>query len=135
MNSANPPAPPPDYPPLDVGGEKALRINLSKEQSQAIKAELSLIADGQKIIFQPFMDPDNELARQQREKIAQVKNENTGAFPWVRGAYDGLTKREYFAAMAMQGLCAGGIASGITGIAVNAIHLADATLAELEKTK
>lgn len=45
--------------------------------------------------------------------------------------YDGLTKREYFAAMAMQGLCANYLREGVTGwgvetYAVEAVALADA---------
>lgn len=62
--------------------------------------------------------------------------------------YDGLTKREYFAAMAMQGLCKDGAWSqkvqqqceskGVTssqGIAYYAVDLADALIEALNKTK
>lgn len=35
-----------------------------------------------------------------------MTNPNETAYPRMRGFLDGLTKREYFAAMAMQGLCA-----------------------------
>lgn len=51
----------------------------------------------------------------------------------------GLTKREYFAAMAMQGILAGGAyymeQSEQNGIAEDSTRLADALLAELDKTK
>lgn len=50
-----------------------------------------------------------------------------------------LTKREYFAAMAMQGLCADPITRKLSGphakaVAADAIEIADALIAELEKT-
>lgn len=44
----------------------------------------------------------------------------------------GLTKREYFAAMAMQGLATNWSKSNME-IAANAVEIADALLAELEK--
>lgn len=48
---------------------------------------------------------------------------------------DGLTKRELFAAMAMQGMCAHHATwhEGPEGIAVQAARVADALLAELAK--
>lgn len=47
----------------------------------------------------------------------------------------GLTKREHFAAMAMQGLCGANDCAGWTQdeIAVSAVQIADALLAELAK--
>ena len=48
----------------------------------------------------------------------------------------GLSKREYFAAMAMQGMLASGISernSGPVSLAMSAVEQADALLAELEK--
>jgi hypothetical protein len=47
---------------------------------------------------------------------------------------EGLTKREYFAGLAMQGLLAGN-AIFQSDIPENAVRLADKMLAELEKTK
>ena len=54
---------------------------------------------------------------------------------------NGLTKREYFAGLAMQGICASPFqpeASGASAMqqdAANAVKMADALLAELERTK
>jgi len=52
----------------------------------------------------------------------------------------GLTKREYFAAMAMQGICASPFAPDIKNVSQamasdvkNAVKMADALLAELKK--
>ena len=48
----------------------------------------------------------------------------------------GLTKREYFAAMAMQGILSGtGRRYSDDGVAGESIKLADALLSELEKTE
>ena len=59
------------------------------------------------------------------------------AYPWGEHgtALGGLTKREYFAALAMQGCCAAGEYSTATDeqIAGYAVELADALLAELSK--
>ena len=46
----------------------------------------------------------------------------------------GLTKREYFAAMALQGLCAQGGYGSPETIATDAVGYADSLSAELEKT-
>jgi hypothetical protein len=46
---------------------------------------------------------------------------------------EGLTKREHFAGLAMQGLLAGSSGLGDGECALNAIHYADALLKELEK--
>ena len=49
---------------------------------------------------------------------------------------DGLTKREYFAAMAMQGLCANSITGSHnkpSNLAIDAVMYADALLKELDK--
>ena len=53
-----------------------------------------------------------------------------------QGVQDGLTKREYFAGLAMQGLCANYLRENITGWDVNtyakeSVELADALLKEL----
>ena len=45
----------------------------------------------------------------------------------------GLTKREYFAAMAMQGLCAINAPMEIKDIAVWSTHMADALIEQLNK--
>lgn len=47
----------------------------------------------------------------------------------------GLTKREYFAAMAMQGLAANPDPISTSGIARIAVSLADALIAELNKAE
>lgn len=61
-------------------------------------------------------------------------NSNQMAFPLsnLDGVWaEGLTKRELFAAMAMQGLCTGSIPSPY--LAADAVAYADAVLAELQK--
>lgn len=72
-----------------------------------------------------------------------MNNADRPAFPadtdrLPSGAY-GLTKREYFAALAMQGLLAGsnwpGVVIGPCQIADHAVEFADALLAELDKPK
>ena len=69
---------------------------------------------------------------------------NDPAFPIVSSTGDprdgvycanGLTKREYFAAKAMQGLLADPSISEITGIAETAVTLADMLIAALEERK
>lgn len=71
-------------------------------------------------------------------------NANDTAFPLIeedenkvqRSVSQGLTKREYFAGLAMQGLCA-----GLTGnekvatLAPLAVSIADALISELNKSK
>lgn len=47
----------------------------------------------------------------------------------------GLTKREQFAMAAMQGFCASSDYMSFTAIATDAVAVADALLAELERTK
>ena len=50
----------------------------------------------------------------------------------------GLTKREHFAALAMQGLCASSIPGnhhGFQNLAAEAVQYADALIAELHKAK
>ena len=62
---------------------------------------------------------------------------NPGEFAADGMNVDGLTKREYFAAMAMQGLIASWGQHDVTDfgeIASDAVLAADALLAELEKT-
>ena len=51
--------------------------------------------------------------------------------PWLKG----LTKREYFAAMALQGLLPTNISQSIEEDAKNAVKLADILIEELNKTK
>lgn len=79
-----------------------------------------------------------------------MSNANEPAYPAIetRPAYDddrnlyaatysvgGLTKREYFAAMAMQGLCyQSPVSWSSRNIAAVAVQNADAILAELERT-
>ena len=67
-----------------------------------------------------------------------MDNGNESAFPshgtMGEVAYQGVTKREYFAAMAMQGFCAAPDATGkYTDYARDAVRTADALLAELAK--
>lgn len=69
-----------------------------------------------------------------------MKNENEPAFPLVelvspdRDVYYGLTKREYFAGLAMQGMLAKGVDTVlIKPVAIDAVRYADALLAELER--
>ena len=71
------------------------------------------------------------------EKGNEMKNANTPVNPvtTLMGSYLGVTKREYFAAMAMQGFisagCQGMPPSGT--VADYAVEYADALLAELDK--
>jgi hypothetical protein len=64
---------------------------------------------------------------------------NTPAFPALYGqtnGADGLTKREYFAALAMQGLCANSIPGShryFQMMAIDAVAHADALIAELAR--
>jgi hypothetical protein len=82
-------------------------------------------------------------------------NGNEPAFPIpasdLTGSYDaaqGLTKREHFAAMAMQSMCAGPGAEMVASrdgrydetnwkeiVAMNAVEFADALIAELNRSK
>jgi hypothetical protein len=71
-----------------------------------------------------------------------MNNADKSAFPAdaerMRGVDLGLTKREYFAAKAMQGMCAGahwapGTLINEDEMAGDAVAIADATLAELAK--
>lgn len=75
-----------------------------------------------------------------------MENGKQGAFASMNEfeRQEGLTKREYFAALAMQGLLAnqnggkqkgGGMTFSPVGISELAVLHADATLAELEKTE
>ena len=66
-----------------------------------------------------------------------MKNSDESAFPIVaeHGNYIfGLTKREYFAAMAMQGICANNVNyhADPAKASIDAIRLADELLKELE---
>jgi hypothetical protein len=62
-----------------------------------------------------------------------MKNSDAPAYPdnWD-AKLPGLTKREYFAAMAMQGLLANAT-MGTTFVAEDSVSVADALLKELEK--
>lgn len=65
-----------------------------------------------------------------------MKNES--AFPIIDGIKPeyGLTKREYFAGLAMQGILAGAFGQGTTGQCVElSVEYADALLEELAKEK
>ncbi len=69
------------------------------------------------------------------EQRPNMTNADKTAFP-ITDAHcgEGMTRREYFTAMALSGLCADSHTAK-SDIARNAVELADATLAELEKTK
>lgn len=71
-----------------------------------------------------------------------MKNADMPAMPVVEfddnvGSKDGLTKREYFAAMAMQGILSSvleqGVDVGRDQVAIDSVRMADALLAELER--
>lgn len=72
-----------------------------------------------------------------------MKNGNQPIYPSQNWAQKGLTKREYFAAMAMQGLIANSrldaekaVSIGTANtIAWDAVKCADALLSELDKTE
>lgn len=74
-----------------------------------------------------------------------IKNGDLPAMPLERGAEIGssfnaaetygLTKREQFAMVMAQGLCASGDYTSFTAVATDAVVAADALLAELERTK
>ncbi len=63
-----------------------------------------------------------------------MTNADKMAFPGTAEMNDGLTKREWMAGMALQGLCAASL-TALQDISDKAIMLADETLAKLEKTK
>ena len=63
---------------------------------------------------------------------------NDCSFPVIAGNYlvdSGLTKREYFAAMAMQGLLSHYGTSYSVQNTMEAVYMADALIEELNKTK
>lgn len=66
-----------------------------------------------------------------------MTNPNDNAFGFsadrLAGEYPGLTKREYFAAMAMQGLCAEDHSKECKTVALWSVGMADALIAELNK--
>ena len=68
-------------------------------------------------------------------KDAESKNGRLGAFPYVdalKNSQPGLTKREYFAIMALQGLCAGRTEYEKPGANIKqAVELADQLLEAL----
>lgn len=71
-------------------------------------------------------------------RLEHVKHGNFSEARYVWETHGGLTKREYFAAMAMQGMLASGISernSGPVSLAMSAVEQADALIAELEKQK
>lgn len=75
-----------------------------------------------------------------------MENKDQPAFPNFKDVMDsetyypiGLTKKEHFASLAMQGLCANYLRENVTGwdaktYAIEAVLLADALLNELSKT-
>lgn len=65
----------------------------------------------------------------------EITTGNTKPFNNVMDTFGGLTKREYFAAMALNGLCSAPKMRDAETEACLAVKLADALLAELEKTK
>ena len=73
--------------------------------------------------------------------MSEIKNGDKCAYPlpdavmdedYKHGTIDGLTKREYFAGLAMQGLLSGNRLL-MSNAAVEAVKIADSLLAELEK--
>ena len=68
-----------------------------------------------------------------------MKNSDKPAYPVkiaseMLSEINGLTKREYFAAMAMQGICSHNLANWSNGdIVINAVDIADELLKQLEK--
>lgn len=67
-----------------------------------------------------------------------MKNSDCSAFPSKPDGFPeefGLTKREYFAAMALQGLCAKYGSAVYKQSAASALFMADALLKELERDK
>jgi hypothetical protein len=76
--------------------------------------------------------------------MAQETKPTDGAFAtllrWEPHVQHGLTKREYFAAIALQGLLAGDTTPGVwivkdTNITSTAVEFADKLIEELNKTK
>ena len=66
----------------------------------------------------------------------KTENKDLPAFPFVVdecNLEDGLTKREYFAGLAMQGILADGQTGKLKLIAEDAVKVADALLEELSK--
>jgi hypothetical protein len=63
-----------------------------------------------------------------------MTNPNDSIHNSEQGTNDGLTKREYFAAMAMQGLCGNSTYAGnVEGHVELAVRLADGLITELNK--
>jgi hypothetical protein len=66
-----------------------------------------------------------------------MDNKNKAIFPTTKDSTNGLSKREYFAAMAMNGYCVGKLNNyegySVDSIARWSVSLADALLKELEK--
>lgn len=56
-------------------------------------------------------------------------------FAWGEGASFGLTKREYFAALAMQSFCSTYNGSRLEILAKDAVNAADALIEELNKER
>lgn len=63
----------------------------------------------------------------------QIVGHGNDCFSVAHSEYGGLTKREYFAAMAMQGLLAQNGYDRFDSLAIDAVQQADALLEELEK--
>ena len=71
-----------------------------------------------------------------------TNRKDCSAFPGPSGSdkYTGLTIREHFASLALQGLCANYLRENVSGwsnktYAVEAVSLADALIEELERTE
>lgn len=64
----------------------------------------------------------------------KMQNENM-AFPKARYSEGGITKREYFAAMALQGLLSRNDPAPPDNLAMEAFRFADAMLLETEKKR
>jgi hypothetical protein len=63
-----------------------------------------------------------------------ISEETTNRIDYGVSIYTGLTKREYFAALAMQGLCAEQTPRSLLNVAETSVKIADLLLKELEKS-
>lgn len=64
-----------------------------------------------------------------------MSNKDQHAFPQSQEMWGGLTKREWFAGMAMQGILAGDRISNLETVTKESYKQADAMLAESEKAE
>lgn len=86
-------------------------------------------------------DPAFPVEGQQAHRIAAFETKGQPEMAYVARynvAASGLTIREHFASMAMQGLCANsipGVQHMPTALAIEAVEYADALIAELDNTR